>query len=64
MRKAYEGISSVPWLRHDLSKNSSPSNGRPTFGPEYGKQIAEQVNNCLKELAECGKINNDGVYYY
>ncbi|KAH8697111.1 hypothetical protein BGW36DRAFT_427084 [Talaromyces proteolyticus] len=64
MRKACEGLSSVPWLRHDLSNSFDPSNARPKLGLEYGKQIAERVKNCLKELAESGKMNNDGVYYY
>ncbi|GIJ92133.1 hypothetical protein Asppvi_011109 [Aspergillus pseudoviridinutans] len=64
MRRACDGISTVPWLRHDLKKDLSQGNPRPSLGPEYGKEIAEKVKRCLEDLAENGKLGSDGVYYF
>ncbi|KAJ5110700.1 hypothetical protein N7532_001235 [Penicillium argentinense] len=64
MRESCHGISTVPWLRHAITTSPPPNSSKPILGPEYGKEIAERVTRCLRDLADDGKLNSDGVYYF
>lgn len=60
MRKACKvnGGSNVPWLRLDTGIPMPP------LGPKYGAALVRRVKSCLRELAEEGRMEGDGVYYY
>ena len=58
LREACKGKSNLPWLRLDMSKT------RPPPGPGYGEAMMERVKICLRGLAEEGKTEGDGVYFY
>lgn len=58
MRSACEGVSKVPWLRADLTVPTPP------LGPEYGAAMVKRVKDCLKSLAEQGKMEEDGIHFY
>jgi len=58
LREACKEKSNLPWLRADMSKL------RPPLGPGYGEAMVEMVKNCLRGLAEEGKMEGDGVYFY
>ncbi len=58
MREACEGKSNIPWLRPDMKKPTLP------LGPAYGKALVDRIKVLMKELAEDGKLQGDGVYFY
>lgn len=64
LRKAGEGKSSIPWLRHDISKEIDPRQPRPKAGIEYGEQLAKKIVNCLQDLEKDEKMDKDGVYWF
>ena len=64
MRKTCDGISHIPWLRHDLGSEPTTGISRPKPGAEYGGEIAERVKHRLRELSEEGKLNGDGFFYF
>ncbi|KAJ5504573.1 hypothetical protein N7463_007447 [Penicillium fimorum] len=61
LRKACDGKSSIPWLRHDISKDIDPRQPRPI---EYGEQIAKKIVQCLQGLEKDKKMDKDGVYWF
>ncbi|KAJ5847797.1 hypothetical protein N7455_011754 [Penicillium solitum] len=64
LRKAGEGKSSIPWLRHDISKEIDPRQPRPKAGIEYGEQLAKKLVKCLQGLEKDEKMDKDGVYWF
>ncbi|KAJ5375267.1 hypothetical protein N7517_007273 [Penicillium concentricum] len=64
LRKACNGKSSIPWLRHDISKDIDLRQLRPKVGIEYGEQIAKKIVECLQGLEKEKKMNKDGVYWF
>ena len=64
LREACKGKSSVPWLRHDISKDVDPRQPRPKVGIDYGEQIAKKIVDCLDCLREDNKMKEDGVYWF
>lgn len=64
LRKAGEGKSSIPWLRHDISKEIDPRKPRPKAGIEYGEQLAKKIVKCLQDLEKDEKMDKDGVYWF
>lgn len=58
LREACKGKSNVPWLRNDTSKPSPPP------GPGFGEALVERVKVCLRGLAEEGKMDGDGIYFF
>lgn len=64
LRKACDGKSSIPWLRHDISKEIDPRQPRPKVGMGYGEQVAKKIVKCLQGLERDEKMNKDGVYWF
>jgi hypothetical protein len=64
LRKACEGISTVPWLRHDISRDINLTRPRPKVGVEYGEEIAKKIVDCLEGLVRDGKMETGGVYWF
>ncbi|KAJ5518852.1 hypothetical protein LT330_007427 [Penicillium expansum] len=64
LRNTGEGKSSIPWLRHDISKEIDPRQPRPKAGIEYGEQLAKKIVKCLQDLEEDKKMGKDGVYWF
>ncbi|CAI7591087.1 unnamed protein product [Penicillium glandicola] len=58
MRKASEGLSSIPWLKMD------PSVPKPPLGPGYAEHVVERVKVCMKKIEAEGKLEEDGLWLY
>lgn len=64
LREACKGKSSVPWLRHDISKDVDPTQPRPKIGIGYGENIAKKIVESLNDLRKDDKMEEDGVYWF
>lgn len=64
LRKAGKGVSSVPWLRRDISRDIGLARPGPKDGVEYGEEIAKKIVDCLEGLRKAGKMEIDGVYWF
>ncbi|KAH8693545.1 hypothetical protein BGW36DRAFT_398867 [Talaromyces proteolyticus] len=58
MREACQGLSSVPWLKMDMTVP------RPPLGPGYADHVVQRIKECMKKIEAEGKLNQDGVWLY
>lgn len=55
MREAAKGTKNVPWLRPDVTKPAPP------LGPEYGKALVARIKDTIRNLADQGKLEDNGA---
>lgn len=58
MRQACQGISSIPWLKMDMSVP------KPPLGPGYAEHVVQRIKECMKKIEAEGKLEQDGVWLY
>ncbi|CAI7657136.1 unnamed protein product [Penicillium discolor] len=58
MRQACHGISSIPWLKMDMSVP------KPPLGPGYAEHVVQRIKECMKKIEAEGKLEQDGVWLY
>ncbi|KAL2821436.1 hypothetical protein BDW59DRAFT_164171 [Aspergillus cavernicola] len=58
MRQACEGLSSVPWLRMDMTVP------KPPLGPGYAEHVVQRIKACMKKIEVEGMLEQDGVWLY
>ncbi|KAJ5123492.1 hypothetical protein N7448_009589 [Penicillium atrosanguineum] len=58
MRQACRGLSSVPWLKIDMTIE------RPALGPGYAEHIVNRIKTCMEKIKAEGKLEQDGVWLY
>ena len=59
LRASCLGVSTVPWLRPDMTNMSVPFSD-----PGYVTHLTGRAKECLKKLAEGGQLGMDGIYYF
>ncbi|CAI7664991.1 unnamed protein product [Penicillium pancosmium] len=58
MRQACEQLSSVPWLKMDMTVP------RPPLGPGYAEHVVQRIKACMKKIEAMGMLEQDGVWLY
>ncbi|KAJ5857990.1 hypothetical protein N7455_008884 [Penicillium solitum] len=58
MRQACQGITSIPWLKMDMSVP------KPPLGPGYAEHVVQRIKECMKKIEAEGKLEQDGVWLY
>ncbi|KAJ5193372.1 hypothetical protein N7449_009514 [Penicillium cf. viridicatum] len=58
MRQVCQGISSIPWLKMDMSVP------KPPLGPGYAEHVVQRIKECMKKIEAEGKLEQDGVWLY
>lgn len=58
MRQTCQGISSIPWLKMDMSVP------KPPLGPGYAEHVVQRIKTCMKKIEAEGKLEQDGVWLY
>ncbi|KAJ5966880.1 hypothetical protein N7501_003128 [Penicillium viridicatum] len=58
MRQGCQGISSIPWLKMDMSVP------KPPLGPGYAEHVVQRIKECMKKIEAEGKLEEDGVWLY
>ncbi|KAJ6109927.1 hypothetical protein N7486_002162 [Penicillium sp. IBT 16267x] len=55
MRQACQGLSSVPWLKMDMTVP------KPPLGPGYAEHVVQRIKECMKKIEAEGMLDQDGV---
>lgn len=58
MRQACQGISSVPWLKMDMTVP------KPPLGPGYAEHVVQRIKACMKKIEAEGLLDQDGLWLY
>jgi hypothetical protein len=58
MRQGCLGISSVPWLKMDMTVP------RPPLGPGYADHVVQRIKACMKKIEAEKMLEQDGVWLY
>ncbi|KAJ5882561.1 uncharacterized protein N7529_001233 [Penicillium soppii] len=58
MYQACRGLSSVPWLKMDMTVP------KPPLGPGYAEHVVQRIKTCMKKIEAEGKLEEDGVWLY
>lgn len=58
MRQACLGLSSVPWLKMDMTVP------KPPLGPGYAEHVVQRIKVCMKKIEAEGMLQQDGVWLY
>ncbi|OQE44413.1 hypothetical protein PENCOP_c002G07898 [Penicillium coprophilum] len=58
MRQACLGLSSIPWLKMDMTVP------KPPLGPGYAEHVVDRIKTCMKKIEAEGKLEQDGVWLY
>lgn len=58
MRQACQGLSSVPWLKMDMTVP------KPPLGPGYAEHVVQRIKACMKKIETEGMLDQDGVWLY
>lgn len=58
MREACRGLSSVPWLKMDMTVP------KPPLGPGYAEHVVQRIKACMKKIEAEGMLQQDGVWLY
>lgn len=58
MREACQGLSSVPWLKMDMTIP------KPPLGPGYAEHVVERIKACMKKIEAEGMLEKDGLWLY
>jgi hypothetical protein len=58
MRNACQGLSSVPWLKMDMTVP------RPPLGPGYAEHVVQRIKACMKKIEAEGMLEKDCVWLY
>jgi hypothetical protein len=58
MYQACRGLSSVPWLKMDMTVP------KPPLGPGYAEHVVHRIKTCMKKIEAEGKLEEDGVWLY
>lgn len=58
MRQACGQLSSVPWLKMDMTVP------RPPLGPGYPEHVVQRIKACMKKIEAMGMLGEDGVWLY
>lgn len=58
MYQACRGLSSVPWLKMDMTVP------KPPLGPDYAEHVVHRIKTCMKKIEAEGKLEEDGVWLY
>ncbi|KAJ5194548.1 uncharacterized protein N7498_007986 [Penicillium cinerascens] len=58
MRQACQGLSSVPWLKMDMTVP------KPPLGPGYAEHVVQRIKACMKKIEAEGMLQQDGLWLY
>lgn len=58
MRQSCGGLSSVPWLKMDMTVS------KPPLGPGYAEHVVRRIKACMVKIEAEGKLRQDGVWLY
>jgi hypothetical protein len=58
MRQSCQGLSSVPWLKMDMTVP------KPPIGPGYAEHVVQRIKACMANIEAEGKLEQDGVWLY
>jgi hypothetical protein len=58
MRQGCTGLSSVPWLKMDMTVP------KPPVGPGYAEHVVQRIKTCMREIEADGMLGQDGVWLY
>lgn len=58
MRQACRGLSSVPWLKMDMTVP------KPPLGPGYAEHVVQRIKACMKKIEAEEKLEQDGLWLY
>ncbi|KAJ6091255.1 hypothetical protein N7467_003224 [Penicillium canescens] len=58
MRQGCQGLSSVPWLKMDMTVP------RPPLGPGYAEHVVQRIKACMKKIEAEKMLEQDGVWLY
>ncbi|OGE56185.1 hypothetical protein PENARI_c003G06001 [Penicillium arizonense] len=58
MRQGCKGLSSVPWLKMDMTVP------RPPLGPGYAEHVVQRIKACMKKIEAEKMLEQDGVWLY
>ncbi|KAJ5295090.1 hypothetical protein N7508_009911 [Penicillium antarcticum] len=58
MRQECQGLSSVPWLKIDMTVPIPP------LGPGYAEHVMQRIKACMKKIEAEGMLDQDGVWLY
>jgi hypothetical protein len=58
MRQACEGLSSVPWLKMDMTVP------KPPLGPGYAEHVVLRIKSCMEKIKAERKLEEDGLWLY
>jgi hypothetical protein len=58
MREACRGLSSVPWLKMDMTVP------KPPLGPGYAEHVVQRIKACMRKIEAEKMLEQDGVWLY
>lgn len=58
MREACRGVSSVPWLKMDMTVP------KPPLGPGYAEHVVQRIKACMEKIEAEGMLDQDGLWLY